>query len=87
MVAGTHATTKVRTGSRVGQTEPRHDVRGIRTQQNSGGCRVPVDPEGHPGQADDQVTRDVRLQHVHAHCAAQVYVDAQVGEFTCKNTK
>ena len=59
----------------------------VRTQQNSGGCRVPVDPEGHPGQADDQVTRDVRLQHVHAHCAAQVYVDAQVGEFTCKNTK
>ena len=59
-----------------------HGEHGGDAQRHAGGCGVHVDPEGHPGQDDDEQRGDVHLDQVVAHLPLQVELHLDAGEHT-----
>lgn len=55
-------------------------------QTHPGGRGVHVDPEGNPGQDDDEQRGDVHLDQVVAHLTLQVETSLDTGEFTWRRT-
>lgn len=53
---------------------------------SSWGC-IHVDPEGDPGQDDDEQAGDVHLDQVVAHLSLQVELNFDAGEFTCHHNR
>ena len=54
------------------------------TERYPGRCGLPVDPEADPRNDDDEITREVELQHVEADLARQNERHAQYGTLICK---
>lgn len=53
------------------------------TQTHPGWSGIHVDPEGHPGQDDDEQRGDIHLDQVVTHLTLQVETSLDTGEFTC----
>ena len=60
----------------------RHGEHGGDAQGHPGGRGIHVDPEGNPGQDDDEQRGDVHLDQVVAHLPLQVEPHLNAGEFT-----
>ena len=60
-----------------------HGEHGGDAQAHAGRCGVHVDPEGHPGQDDDEQRGDVHLDQVVAHLPLQVELHLDARELSC----
>ena len=84
----THSHTHAHTQSHLGQGGSGagalrgHGQHSCDAQTDPGGCGIHVDPEGNPGQDDDEQRGDVHLDQVVAHLTLQVETSLDTGEFT-----
>lgn len=54
------------------------------TEAYTGRGSIHVDPEGDPGQDDDEKTGDIHLNQIISHLPFQVKLYLDAGEFPCK---
>ena len=64
-----------------------HGEHGGDAQAHPGGRGVHVDPEGHPGEDDDEQRGDVHLDQVVAHLPLQEELHLDARELTCSETQ